>query len=117
MRLLRSAEGAWLAAADCYFALADDPRQLGHWPNSKDRRPGPERLHPDHRSIKYYLMIIGKSTMATSYSIGKHFEGLIESLIESGRYSTPSEVIRDVLRRIEDREDGRKARLEAWRAR
>ena len=32
--------------------------------------------------------------MATSYSIGKHFEGLIESLIESGRYSTASEIMR-----------------------
>src|SRR5258708_19692024 len=112
MRLLRSAEGAWLAAADCYFALADDPRQLGHWPNSKDRRPGPERLHPDHRSIKYYLMIIGKSTMATSYSIGKHFEGLIESLIETLRYSTPSELIPNSLPLLQERYKRRHTQLE-----
>src|SRR5260370_39868824 len=61
-------------------------------------------------------MIIGKSTMGTSYSIGKHFEGLIESLIESGRYSTASEVMRDGLRLIEEREERRKAKLEALRA-
>jgi antitoxin ParD1/3/4 len=56
------------------------------------------------------------STMATSYSIGKHFEGLIESLIEGGRYSTASEVMRDGLRMIEEREERRKAKLDALRA-
>jgi len=54
--------------------------------------------------------------MATSYSIGKHFEGFIDSLIESGRYSTASEVMRDGLRMIEEREERRKAKLEALRA-
>lgn len=54
--------------------------------------------------------------MATSYSIGNHFEELIESLIESGRYATASEVIRDGLRLVEEREERRKAKLEALRA-
>lgn len=54
--------------------------------------------------------------MATSYTIGKHFEGLIQSLIESGRYSTASEVMRDGLRLVEEREQRRVARLEALRA-
>jgi antitoxin ParD1/3/4 len=54
--------------------------------------------------------------MATSYSIGKHFEGFIESLVESGRYSTASEVMREGLRLIEEREERRKAKLEALRA-
>jgi antitoxin ParD1/3/4 len=54
--------------------------------------------------------------MATSYSIGKHFEGFIESLLESGRYSTASEVMRDGLRMIEEREQRRIAKLEALRA-
>lgn len=53
--------------------------------------------------------------MATSYSIGKHFEALIESLIESGRYSTASEIMRDGLRLIEEREERRQAKLEALR--
>ncbi len=54
--------------------------------------------------------------MATSYSVGKHFEGFIQSLLESGRYSTASEVMRDGLRLIEEREERRKAKLEALRA-
>jgi antitoxin ParD1/3/4 len=54
--------------------------------------------------------------MATSYSIGKHFEGLIQSLIESGRYSTASEVMREGLCLVEEREERRKVKLEALRA-
>jgi antitoxin ParD1/3/4 len=54
--------------------------------------------------------------MATSYSIGKHFEGLIQSLIESGRYSTASEVMREGLRLVEEREERHKVKLEALRA-
>jgi antitoxin ParD1/3/4 len=54
--------------------------------------------------------------MATSYSIGKHFEAVIENLIEGGRYSTASEVIREGLRLVEEREETRKAKLEALRA-
>jgi antitoxin ParD1/3/4 len=55
-------------------------------------------------------------TMATSYSIGKHFEAFIERLIASGRYSTASEIIRDGLRVIEEREQRREAKLEWLRA-
>jgi antitoxin ParD1/3/4 len=55
-------------------------------------------------------------TMATSYSIGKHFEAFIERLIASGRYSTASEIIRDGLRLIEEREQDREAKLEWLRA-
>ena len=54
--------------------------------------------------------------MATSYSIGKHFEEFIASLIASGRYSTASEVMRDGLRLIEEREQRREAQLEWLRA-
>jgi antitoxin ParD1/3/4 len=54
--------------------------------------------------------------MASSYSIGIHFESLIENLIESGRYSTASEVMREGLRLVEEREERRKAKLEALRA-
>jgi len=54
--------------------------------------------------------------MATSYSIGKHFEEMIEGLLESGRYSTASEVMREGLRLVEEREERRKAKLEALRA-
>ena len=54
--------------------------------------------------------------MATSYSIGKHFETFIAGLIESGRYSTASEIMRDGLRMVEEREQRRNAKLEALRA-
>jgi len=54
--------------------------------------------------------------MPSSYSIGRHFEEFIQGLIESGRYSTASEVLRDGLRLIEEREERRKAKLEALRA-
>jgi antitoxin ParD1/3/4 len=54
--------------------------------------------------------------MASSFSIGKHFEAVIEGLIDSGRYSTASEVIREGLRLVEEREERRKAKLEALRA-
>ena len=54
--------------------------------------------------------------MASSFSIGKHFETVIEGLIDSGRYSTASEIIREGLRLVEEREERRKAKLEALRA-
>ena len=54
--------------------------------------------------------------MATSYSIGKHFESFIQGLLETGRYSTASEVMREGLRMVEEREERRKAKLEALRA-
>jgi antitoxin ParD1/3/4 len=65
--------------------------------------------------IKYYFMSNG-GAMATSYTIGEHFEGFIKELLESGRYSTASEVMRDGLRLVEEREERRKARLAALRA-
>ena len=54
--------------------------------------------------------------MASSYSIGKHFEEMIEGLLESGRYSTASEVMREGLRLVEEREERRRVKLEALRA-
>jgi antitoxin ParD1/3/4 len=54
--------------------------------------------------------------MATSYSIGKHFENMIEGLLRSGRYSTASEIMREGLRLVEEREERRKVKLEALRA-
>jgi antitoxin ParD1/3/4 len=54
--------------------------------------------------------------MATSYTLGKHYEQFIAELVSSGRYSTASEVMRDSLRLMEEREDRRKAKLEALRS-
>ena len=40
----------------------------------------------------------------TSVTLGKHFEKIIEKSIESGRYSSASEVIREGLRLVDERE-------------
>jgi antitoxin ParD1/3/4 len=40
----------------------------------------------------------------TSVTLGKHFEQIIEKSIESGRYSSASEVIREGLRLVDERE-------------
>ncbi|MGJ4925982.1 type II toxin-antitoxin system ParD family antitoxin [Bradyrhizobium sp. HKCCYLS2038] len=54
--------------------------------------------------------------MASSYTVGKHYEDFIKDLVDSGRYSTASEVMREGLRLIEEKEERRKAKLEALRA-
>jgi len=51
--------------------------------------------------------------MPSSYVIGDHFEAFIKEQIQQGRYASASEVIRDGLRTLEDREKLRAAKLEA----
>jgi antitoxin ParD1/3/4 len=53
--------------------------------------------------------------MPSSYTIGQHFEALVRQLVESGRYASASEVLREGLRLIEEREQQRQAKLEALR--
>ena len=40
----------------------------------------------------------------TSISLGEHFEAYARRKVESGEYATISEVVRDALRRAEERE-------------
>ncbi len=54
--------------------------------------------------------------MPSSYTLGTHFEGFVRQLVESGRYASASEVIRDSLRLLEEREKLERAKLEALRA-
>jgi antitoxin ParD1/3/4 len=53
--------------------------------------------------------------MPSSYAVGPHFERFIKQQIESGRYSSASEVIRDALRLLEEREELRESRIKALR--
>jgi antitoxin ParD1/3/4 len=50
--------------------------------------------------------------MAGSYTLDERSEAFVESLVESGRYETVGDVLRDSLRLMEARE----AKLEALRA-
>lgn len=50
--------------------------------------------------------------MPSSYNIGSHYESLVRKLVESGRYASASEVMRDSLRLLEQREEVRALELE-----
>lgn len=53
--------------------------------------------------------------MPSSYVIGEHFENFIHSQVEAGRYASASEVIRDSLRLLENRERLREIEAEEYR--
>ena len=53
--------------------------------------------------------------MPSSYTLGKRYESLISKLVKSGRYASASEVMRDSLRLLEEREQMREAKIAALR--
>ena len=50
--------------------------------------------------------------MASSFSLGNHFESFVQGQLASGRYNNASEVLRDALRLMEERD----VKLQALRA-
>lgn len=53
--------------------------------------------------------------MPASYALGRQFEDFIAELIESGRYNSKSEVVREALRLLQAREELRQAQTEELR--
>lgn len=53
----------------------------------------------------YHKLISGNGDpMPSSYTLGDHFEGFVKKQLASGRYNSASEVMRDALRLMEERE-------------
>lgn len=53
--------------------------------------------------------------MPSSYALGQHFESFVQKQLKSGRYNSASEVVRDALRLMEEREELRTVQLENLR--
>lgn len=49
--------------------------------------------------------------MPRSFALGDHFEKFIDEQLRSGRYNNASEVVRDGLRMLEDRENFRQHKI------
>jgi len=54
--------------------------------------------------------------MPSSYALGSHFEEFMSQLIKEGRYNSKSEILRDGLRAVEDKEHVRALKIEALKA-
>lgn len=53
--------------------------------------------------------------MPSSFTLGKRYETMVRDMVDSGRYASASEVLRDGLRLLEEREEQRQAKLASLR--
>lgn len=53
--------------------------------------------------------------MPSSYAVGEHFEQFIRQQVETGRYASASELLREALRLLETRERLREIEIEEFR--
>jgi antitoxin ParD1/3/4 len=82
------------------------------------RKDAPTKLGKRLSPTYHKLIISDKAkdcSMPASYSIGSRYEAFVRQLVESGRYASASEVVRDSLRLLEEREEHRQAKLTALR--
>jgi antitoxin ParD1/3/4 len=63
-----------------------------------------------------YRAIDAARSLAMNVSVGKHWEEFIDSLVKQGRYASATEVMREGLRLVEEREEKLKALRETIRA-
>ena len=56
------------------------------------------------------------ATKAMNVSLTPELESLVRGLVDSGRYNSSSEVVREALRLVEEREQLRQIKLEALRS-
>jgi antitoxin ParD1/3/4 len=67
---------------------------------------------PDSQKRAFFVIVRGKRRSAMNVSIGQRWEGFVEKVVQEGRYGSASEVVREGLRLVEERE----AKLLALRA-
>ena len=53
--------------------------------------------------------------MPSSYAVGDHFEQFISQQVQTGRYASASELVREALRLLETRERLREIEIEEYR--
>jgi antitoxin ParD1/3/4 len=69
-----------------------------------------------HGALCAYRAIEAARSLAMNVSVGKHWEEFIDSLVKQGRYASATEVMREGLRLVEEREEKLKALRETIRA-